>query len=107
CRLGCDAVESPRHLFVDCQQYEEWREGAREDVVKKTKLKLETMGIEGDTRDNLSRLDHFIPTDSNIGSILKRRLKSHLASDWHTTSIRLAGRIFGDFQKRMAATNNC
>jgi hypothetical protein len=29
-----------------------------------------------------------------------------LAADWHTSSIRLAGRIFGDFQKRMAFLND-
>ena len=134
CRLGCEAIETSHHLFVDCQCYTEWREGATEEIAKKTKLKLDTMEIEGDTRERLSeaakslftddpkvwplhqsmyylgqlpKLDNFISNNSKISSILKRRLKSHIASDWHTTAIRLAGRIFGDFQKRMAAKNNC
>jgi len=38
---------------------------------------------------------------------VQRRLKSHITMDWHLSSIRLAGRIFGDFQKPMAALNKC
>ena len=35
-----------------------------------------------------------------------RRLRALLSSDWHIASIRLAGWIFGDFQRRMAVLNN-
>ena len=26
CRLGCDATESPQHLFINCPKYQEWRD---------------------------------------------------------------------------------
>ena len=31
--------------------------------------------------------------------ILRRRVVSHILMDWHLRCIRLAGRIFGDYQK--------
>jgi len=34
--------------------------------------------------------------------ILRRRIISHISTDWHSRCIRLAGRIFGDYQRRMA-----
>ena len=35
--------------------------------------------------------------------VKRRKLISHLSSDWHMSSIRLAGRIFGSVQRTMAA----
>src|SRR6266567_1335081 len=26
CRLGCNATESPQHLFVNCPKYQQWRD---------------------------------------------------------------------------------
>ena len=51
-------------------------------------------------------LDVLIPHNHRLDSVTLMRLKTHLSSDWHTSSIRLAGRIFGDYQKRMAIFNN-
>ena len=133
CRLGCDETESARHLFIKCRHYQQWRDEASKQVVEKTRLKAETIGCEEATRDNLVSAAkslfvddpeiwplHYslyylgqIPslkqliTDPNINLIQRRRLESHIATDWHFSSIRLAGRIFGDFQKRMAALNHC
>jgi len=132
CRLGCDATESPRHLFINCQKYQEWRDEASREALMKTELKTDTIGISGDAKRNLTEaakslftdsmiwplnfslyylgqipnLDKCLPENLDINFIQKRRLISHLAADWHTMSIRLAGRIFGDFQKRMAAMND-
>ena len=39
--------------------------------------------------------------------ILRRRVVSHISTDWHSRCIRLAGRIFGDYQRRMAVMNGC
>jgi len=41
-----------------------------------------------------------------MGEIAKRQLRSHISLDWHTLSIRLAGRIFGDYQHRMVVMND-
>jgi len=132
CRLGCDATETPRHLFVNCIKYQEWRDESLKEVLDRTELKLATFEIVGDTKENimaaakslfidssiwplhfslyylgqLPNLNILFSENSNINPVQKRRLVSHLAVDWHTSSIRLAGRIFGDFQKRMAVLND-
>jgi hypothetical protein len=54
----------------------------------------------------LPNINNLFHEDLNVGFIQKRRLTSNVAVDWHTSSIRLAGRIFGDFQKRMAFLND-
>lgn len=132
CRLGCDATESPRHLFVNCPKYQEWRDESLKEVLAKTQLKISTFEIVGETKENIIAAAKSLFTDStiwplhfslyylgqipsvnklfsvnsNINFIQKRRIISHLAADWHISSIRLAGRIFGDFQKRMAVLND-
>jgi hypothetical protein len=132
CRLGCDATESPRHLFVVCGKYQDWRDESLKEVMEKTELKLTTFEVEGETKENimaaaksmfidsviwplhfsfyylgqLPSINALFSENSNINPIQRQRLISHLASDWHTSSIRLAGRIFGDFQKRMAVLND-
>ncbi|KAF8961799.1 hypothetical protein BDZ97DRAFT_1663650, partial [Flammula alnicola] len=133
CRLGCNATESPRHIFLTCPHYEIWRNDARDEITRKTEMKAETMEIQSLTKDNLIRAAKSLFSDDdiiwplhyslyyigqlpNIDKLIedptmtmtqKQRLKSHISSDWHTSSIRLAGRIFGDFQKRMAVLNEC
>jgi hypothetical protein len=52
-------------------------------------------------------LSRIISDDKIQSAILRRRTISHISSDWHSRCIRLAGRIFGDYQKRMAAINGC
>jgi hypothetical protein len=51
----------------------------------------------------LPDLHHIIACPTiNITEIKKRKLKAHIVSNWHTSGIRLAGRIFGDYQRRVA-----
>ena len=134
CRLGCDEVEDMHHVFVYCSVYRGWRIEAGSSVVEWTKEKLDTMEIEGVVRDNLleaakslfiddplvwplqktlfylgqlPKIDPLINSGSvDLGEIRRRRLKSHIVNGWHTSCIRLAGRIFGDFQRRMAVLND-
>jgi hypothetical protein len=124
--------ESPRHLFVQCPKYQEWRNESLQEVLTRTDLKLDNFEVVGETRENLIAAAKLLFTDSviwplhfslyflgqlpninelftgnsDITFIQRRRLISHLSADWHTSSIRLAGRIFGDFQKRMAVLND-
>ena len=132
CQLGCNATESPRHLFISCPRYQEWRDEMLKEVLTQTELKTDTFKIIGKTKENLlaaakslftdsstwplhfslyylgqiPNLAELFSEDSDINVIQKRRLISHLAADWHMSSIQLAGRIFGDFQKRMAVLND-
>ena len=132
CRLGCDEIESPHHLFVHCKHYQKWRDDATDEVLKKTKLKLETLlsNVEPSIHKNIMKYakslfldDHSIwplkvtqyylgqvpnvnPVIEDIPDVTtlqRRRITSHVASDWHIAAVRLAGRIFGDVQKRMAS----
>jgi hypothetical protein len=98
----------------------------------KTELKIETFEVVGEAKENvmaaakslftdsliwplhyslyylgqIPSLNKLFPANSNINPIQERHLISHLAADWHTSSIRLANRIFGDFQKCMAILND-
>jgi hypothetical protein len=137
CLHGCDAVEDMHHLFVHCWLYNEWRREAADEIVEKTRLKLENLDIEEIIRDGLLKAAKSLFVDDptvwplhysmfylgqlpdldliiesgvvtvTIGEIKKKRLKAHISSDWHTSSIRLAGRIFGDYQRRVANSRNC
>ncbi|KAJ7898044.1 hypothetical protein B0H13DRAFT_2032328, partial [Mycena leptocephala] len=46
--------------------------------------------------------DHITP-EMVPDTVKRRKLASHLSADWHTSAIRLAGRIFGSIQRTMAA----
>ncbi|KAJ7886574.1 hypothetical protein B0H14DRAFT_2563254 [Mycena olivaceomarginata] len=48
-------------------------------------------------------IQNFITYRTLPDTIKRRKLASHLSSDWHTSAIRLAGRIFGSVQRTMAA----
>ncbi|KAJ7314773.1 hypothetical protein DFH08DRAFT_972515 [Mycena albidolilacea] len=50
-----------------------------------------------------SSIQNFITYRTLPDTIKRRKLASHLSADWHTSAIRLAGRIFGSVQRTMAA----
>lgn len=130
CRLGCDAVESVHHIFVDCVEFKEWRCAAGEEVSLRTERKLVEAGIkEEDQRAILKAAKSLFVDDATVwplkisqyylgriprisdivtremvpDTVKRRKLASHLSADWHTSAIRLAGRIFGSIQRTMAA----
>jgi hypothetical protein len=132
CRLCGNAVESMHHVFVDCRDFESWRMTAADELVNRTELKLIEAEIPvGEQQAVLSAakslftdeptvwpltisqyyigqipsLNDLITREMIPDTIRRRKLTSHVASDWHTSSIRLAGRIFGSFQRTMAARN--
>lgn len=121
--------------FVSCKKNGQWRDEANRDLVDGTELKLLNMQIEGALKNGLLNtanlklffmnsaviwpLDHLlfslgqIPNlnplilkEAGNGDIAQRRLRLHLSSNWHTSSIQLSGQIFGDYQQRMAVLNN-
>ena len=122
------------HVFVYCEKYKEWREEAEASIVEWTKEKLEILEVEEVIANNLLKSAKSLFADDPViwplqetffylgqlpkidplinmggvdrGEIYRRRLKSHIANGWHLACIRLAGRIFGDFQRRMAVLND-
>ncbi|KAF6741005.1 hypothetical protein DFP72DRAFT_345709 [Ephemerocybe angulata] len=45
-------------------------------------------------------LDRWINVQTLPGEVARRRLKTAIANEWHLHSIRLAGRIWGDYKRR-------
>ncbi|KAF8168377.1 hypothetical protein B0H34DRAFT_670556 [Crassisporium funariophilum] len=66
CRLRCAATESPRHIFLKCPQYKTWRTKTKDEVVRKTELKVETMEIRGPTKENLIRAAKSLFVDDEL-----------------------------------------
>ncbi|KAJ7138982.1 hypothetical protein C8R44DRAFT_544901, partial [Mycena epipterygia] len=129
CRFRCDAIEDQHRIFVDCSHYAPWHDKAAEEIVSRTNNKLAKKGIEEADRVDLLtiakslfqdddviwplqyctfylghilKFNHFLPKIPNSDKLAHMQLAHHFASDWHTASIRLAGRIWGDVQRRMA-----
>ena len=126
CRMGCKAVEGMHHIFVACPEYTKLRKEARDDLVKKTWVRLQTLEVEETWMTGLLKkakslfidcsfpwplhytLGHVLPLDSHIPlDIFKSRIQHehlihNIKGDWHMSSIRLALCIYGQFQKRMA-----
>ncbi|KAK6966750.1 hypothetical protein R3P38DRAFT_3337738 [Favolaschia claudopus] len=143
CRLGCNAVESMHHIFVECSHFSQWRIDTAGDLVARTAVRLNEAGLSDEEQKPILlaakslftdhavtwplRISQYylghIPSlsglisvanipgclerlgyrDSIPGTVKRRRILTHISTDWHTTSIRLAGRIFGSVQRTMAA----
>ncbi|KAJ7176386.1 hypothetical protein C8R43DRAFT_872728 [Mycena crocata] len=133
CRMGCNAIEDQHHIFVHCERYTEWRTKASEELLHRTKSKLCEKGLEETDAvgllhtvkslfidapvwplqysqyylGHIPKLNGLIPKKPDDPDKLSMtRLEHHLASDWHTSCIRLAGRIWGDWQREMARLSN-
>lgn len=66
CRLGCDATESPRHLFIHCQKYQEWRNESLQEILTRTELKIDTFEVVGETKENIVAAAKSLFVDSTI-----------------------------------------
>ncbi|KII90283.1 hypothetical protein PLICRDRAFT_159732 [Plicaturopsis crispa FD-325 SS-3] len=129
CRLGCEAVEDPHHIFVDCPRYENWRVEAKEALCRWTEEATTEAGVEEAARKglltaakymfsdsseiwplqnsvyylgHLPKLERYMPVTENLGKMARERLLHKIAAYWHLTAVRLAARIYGDFAKEMA-----
>ncbi|KAK7025644.1 hypothetical protein R3P38DRAFT_2395747, partial [Favolaschia claudopus] len=45
CRLGCNAVESMQHIFVDCTHFSQWRIDTASELVARTAVRLNEAGL--------------------------------------------------------------
>lgn len=132
CNFGCKVTEDMHHIFVNCKQYNQWRDEVSRDLLERMEVKLSNMQIEEALKNGLlttakllftnntviwllyrspfylgqiPNLNLLISKEAGMGEIARRRLKLHMSSDWHTLSIQLAGQIFGDYQQKMAVLN--
>ncbi|KAF8194470.1 hypothetical protein K438DRAFT_1542157, partial [Mycena galopus ATCC 62051] len=111
CRVGCDAIEDAHHIFVHCVRCTEWRTKAAnelhqravgavgllfsDDSIWPLRYSIHYLG-------HVPGFDHLVPTINDPTPLSQSRLAHHFAADWHVASIRLAGRIWGDWQKTTA-----
>ncbi|KAJ4475966.1 hypothetical protein C8J55DRAFT_406960, partial [Lentinula edodes] len=103
CRFGCRALEDPHHLFVECKRYTEWRVETSKEIENRTRRKTTEKGFEETSQtSHIPKLDSLLPYSPTMTPIAREQLLHHLAADWHTHIIRLAGRILGDYQREMA-----
>ncbi|KAJ7654273.1 hypothetical protein B0H17DRAFT_1214425 [Mycena rosella] len=63
CRMGCNAIEDQHHIFVECEQYTEWRSKAAEDVHRRTESKLKEKGYEETDAVDLLSTAKFLFSD--------------------------------------------
>ncbi|KAJ7899507.1 hypothetical protein B0H14DRAFT_2494267 [Mycena olivaceomarginata] len=106
CRVGCDAIEDTHHIFVHCARYTEWRAKAITELLRRTLLFSDDIvwPLQYSTYylGHIPRFDHLVPTTNDPTPLSHSRLAHYFAADWHVASIRLAGRIWGDWQKTTA-----
>ncbi|KAJ6566379.1 hypothetical protein B0H19DRAFT_1351815 [Mycena capillaripes] len=93
CRVDCNAIEDMHHIIVECPRYAEWRTKATTDLLRRA-YSVYYLG-------HIPRINALVPNTNN-NKIDHSRLIHHFASDWHTACIRLAGRIWGDWQREMS-----
>ncbi|KAJ7797464.1 hypothetical protein B0H14DRAFT_3548089 [Mycena olivaceomarginata] len=67
CRLGCLAVESMHHIFVDCTLFAEWREEAANELVVRTTAKLAEAGIPGEQQQWIYKQPRYEQTTQRHG----------------------------------------
>jgi len=128
CRLGCNE-ETTNHIFTHCEIFQQWREDAGNQLEKLIRERLNGMDVDEIERTRfLQKAKCFYTDDPELwplveshyylghvpkirprltslekeNRILRERIIHGIYCDWHNTSVRLAGRIFGELQRRAA-----
>ena len=127
CRMGCEAIEDEHHLFIECQHFQDMRTSAGKDLQDGARRLCREKGIEeaqidrlltkveffydddpelwplGNSRFYLGHVPPLAPWTNNVKcgtNSAQERFIYGLYSLFHTSSIRLAGRIFGEAQRK-------
>ncbi|KAF5379159.1 hypothetical protein D9615_006029 [Tricholomella constricta] len=116
CRFGCDALETPHHLFTACFHFDGLRSSATADLLLSLDAVLDA-SIPSATRRALVDLSAHLFSDSNAWPMGQTRfymgfvpplahlslpsaMHTHIVHLWHTASIHLAGRIWAKTRQR-------
>ncbi|KAK0499000.1 hypothetical protein EDD18DRAFT_1056963, partial [Armillaria luteobubalina] len=116
CISGCDSLETIHHVFVSCPAYRSFRQQATKTLITETSRILDSAEVpllfcssflqvirrlfeDGpDWPQSLSRfylgLTPSLPCRTDLPEVKATRLLARIAHIWHTSSIRLAGRIW-------------
>ncbi|KAK0475433.1 hypothetical protein IW261DRAFT_1494167 [Armillaria novae-zelandiae] len=123
CISGCDSLETIHHVFVSCPAYRSFRQQATKTLITETSRILDSAEVpllfcssflqvirrlfeDGpDWPQSLSRfylgLTPLLPCRTGLPEVKATRLLACIAHIWHTSSIRLAGRIWAEYKRRV------
>ncbi|KAK0502361.1 hypothetical protein EDD18DRAFT_688802 [Armillaria luteobubalina] len=123
CISGCDSLETIHHVFVSCPAYRSFCQQATKTLITETSHILDSAEVpllfcssflqvirrlfeDGpDWPQSLSRfylgLTPSLPCRTGLPEVKATRLLAHIAHIWHTSSIRLAGRIWAEYKRRV------
>nr|VWP00788.1 N/A [Ganoderma boninense] len=126
CHFGCDILETPHHLFVECPHFAAVRDEAKDAVVRDTSVLLQAAKtplpsevllhiacslFSDDAHVWPQTLSHyFLGTVPPLPAVAvtqgaelsTRRLLSRIAALWHSASIRLVARIWGSYKRTLS-----
>lgn len=132
CRHGCSAIETWHHIFLDCPVFTDLRETAAFQLVTETCKVLEGIDVPDSTlqyvRDSANTIfrdssvfwpqhesryymglippiEDIITIPTCVPGVTRVRVVTRIAQTWHSMSIRLAGRIWGNHKRRVAPYN--
>nr|VWP00632.1 Mevalonyl-coenzyme A hydratase sidH (EC (Siderophore biosynthesis protein H) [Ganoderma boninense] len=125
CHFGCDTLETPHHLFVQCPHFADVRDEHKiavqretstllhatetplpKEVIQRTAASLfvddPDIWPQTTARYFLGMVPPIPGVSSSSGAHLHTtRLLSRIAASWHLTSIRLTARIWGSYKRAM------
>ncbi|KZV89037.1 hypothetical protein EXIGLDRAFT_722026 [Exidia glandulosa HHB12029] len=130
CRMDCGSTfETEYHIFVDCPAFDDMRReagkalkyrlqrisdmGSLDDTHRTRILKLAESFYSSDSEmwplkmsqywyGHVPVLDQLVPDETFTSALTRRQFVHKIFTEWHYASIRLAGRIWGDFSTRTA-----
>lgn len=115
---NCNQIETANHLFVTCHKYQEWRNDATKQLIEKAAKLYEEHADSRTHEIELQRLKSTIPKifsndeiwlasesqyycgiTPDLGPIKDVKIIRSITQECHYTSVRLAGRIWGNRAK--------
>ena len=66
CRMGCNVIKDPHHVFVICKVFDKLRDDACREMLNKTRRKIEAMGLEETQFTSLLHTAKFLFSDCPI-----------------------------------------
>jgi hypothetical protein len=63
CHMGCSVIENPHHVFIICKAFNMLREDACQEMLNKTRWKIEAMGLDEAQFTSLLQTAKFLFSD--------------------------------------------
>lgn len=133
CRNGCEAIEDPHHIFVQCPTWKPLREEYVKSLSKRTAEKINDTKLNAEEKTamlmaaksiftdcsltwplrytqfylgHIPSLERFVPANAFESALTREKFIHSLHADWHLTATRLTSRIYGDLMRKVARDRN-